>query len=100
MEKPAVRTAIPLPSPIHYELLLQLLERKTLSALPSKDIAAREQIQNIIIMLRKALSLQKQFEANCAQERIPTTHRWSLNECSTSWHRQDRLLHTGDWYNL
>ncbi len=80
MKKLAQKTAIPLPSPIHYELLLQLLERKTLSAISPKDMAAREQVQSIIIMLRKALLLQKQFEENCIQEKIPTTHRWSLNE--------------------
>ncbi|MFN3362031.1 MAG: DUF5340 family protein [Pseudanabaenaceae cyanobacterium] len=99
MKRTGVKTAIPLPSPIHYELLLQLLEQKTLSALPPKDVAAREQIQNIIIMLRKALCLQKQFEENCAQDRIPTTHRWSLNEFANGWQRSDCLLHSGDWYD-
>ncbi len=71
---------IPIPSHIHYELLLQLLERQTLPAIAQSDRVAREQIQSAIIMLRKALASQKQFEAVCEQQSIPTTYRWSLNE--------------------
>ncbi len=80
MKKLGVETTVPLPSPIHYELLLQLLERQTLASIPPKDTEAREQVQNIIIMLRKALLLQKQFEESCANAKITTSHRWSLNE--------------------
>lgn len=71
---------IPIPSHIHYELLLQLLERQTLPAIAQSDRVAREQIQSAIIMLRKALASQKQFEGLCEQQGIPTTYRWSLNE--------------------
>ncbi|WP_198013405.1 DUF5340 domain-containing protein [Thalassoporum mexicanum] len=73
---------IPIPSHIHYELLLQLLERQTLPAIDLSDRVARENIQNTIIMLRKALVLQKQFEENCEHRGIATTYRWSLNEAN------------------
>jgi Family of unknown function (DUF5340) len=71
---------IPIPSHIHYELLLQLLERQTLPAIAQSDRASREQIQSAIVMLRKALALQKQFESFCEQQSIPTSYRWSLND--------------------
>jgi Family of unknown function (DUF5340) len=71
---------IPIPSHIHYELLLQLLERQTLPAIAQSDRTSREQIQSAIVMLRKALALQKQFESICEQKSIPTAYRWSLNE--------------------
>ncbi len=81
--------SVPVPSHIHYELLLQLLERQTLPAIREANVEARfaptskasiEQIQSAIIMLRKALALQKQFESSCEYLGIPTTYRWSLNE--------------------
>ncbi|MBK4732219.1 DUF5340 domain-containing protein [Oxynema sp. CENA135] len=74
---------IPLPSPIHYELILQLLERQTLFSL-SPHSREREQVQQLIITLRKALAQQKQFEASCQRENLPIEHRWSLNEVSGS----------------
>jgi hypothetical protein len=69
---------IPLPSLIHYELLLQLLERQTLSTV-KKNTALRDQVQQLIITLRKALAQQRQIEAICEQAKIPYEHRWSLN---------------------
>lgn len=71
---------IPIPSHIHYELLLQLLERQTLPAIASSDRVSREQIQSAIIMLRKALALQKQFESICEHQGKPISYRWSLND--------------------
>lgn len=71
---------IPIPSHIHYELLLQLLERQTLPAITSSDRLAREQIQSTIVMLRKALALQKQFESICEQQGKSVSYRWSLND--------------------
>lgn len=69
---------LPLPSHIHYELLLQLLERQTLAAsFPTP--ALREQTQQLIITLRKALAQQKQIEAMCQQSNYPIEYRWSLN---------------------
>lgn len=72
---------IPLPSHIHYELLLQILERQTMFAagLPP---SGREQIHQLISTLRKALAQQKQFEDSCGRSNLPVEHRWSLNEVS------------------
>jgi hypothetical protein len=67
---------IPLPSHIHYELLLQLLERQTMFAVGSTQ---REQVQQLIIALRKALSQQKHFEEELERRNIPIEYRWSLN---------------------
>lgn len=44
---------IPLPSHIHYELLLQLLERQTILAVEQMP-SQREQVKQIIVTLRKA----------------------------------------------
>lgn len=71
---------IPVPSHIHYELLMQLLERQTLPAIPSTNRKSREMIQDAIINLRKAMALQRQFESICDYQAIPVTYRWSLNE--------------------
>lgn len=68
---------IPLPSHIHYELLLQLLERQTMFAV---DRRQREQVQQLIIVLRKALSQQKHLEGELGRLNIPIEYRWSLNQ--------------------
>lgn len=70
---------IPLPSPIHYELLLQLLEQQTLSA-ASQNPTLREQVNQLIITLRKAAVQQKQLEESCQQSQITIESRWSLNQ--------------------
>lgn len=75
--------SIPLPSHIHYELLLQLLERQTLPAL-THDSPLHEQVQQIVINLRKALAQQKQLESSCTQAHLPIEYRWSLNASSTT----------------
>ncbi|MBD1821341.1 DUF5340 family protein [Cyanobacteria bacterium FACHB-63] len=67
---------IPLPSHIHYELLLQLLERQTLFAVGGRQ---REQVQQLIVALRKALSQQKQLEGELERLNLPIEYRWSLN---------------------
>lgn len=69
---------IPLPSHIHYELLLQLLERQTSFAVSQKP-AIREQVHELISTLRKALAQQKQLEQNCERTNLPIEYRWSLN---------------------
>lgn len=69
---------IPLPSHIHYELLLQLLERQTMLAVGYKG-QQREQVQQLIITLRKALAQQKQLEEECKRVQLPIEYRWSLN---------------------
>ncbi len=69
---------IPLPSHIHYELLLQLLERQTMFAVTQKR-HQRDQVQQLIITLRKAYSQQKQLEEDCQRSRLDVEYRWSLN---------------------
>ncbi len=77
--------SIPLPSPIHYELLLQLLERQTLPAV-NQNSALREQVNQLIISIRKAAAQQKQLEASCKLAQLPVESRWSLNH-----HRLDSV---------
>lgn len=72
---------IPLPSHVHYELLLQLLERQTLPTLGPTS-PQYQQVQAVIISLRKALVQQKQLEENFARAGLKTEHRWSLNDAS------------------
>ena len=69
---------IPLPSPIHYELLLQLLERQTMSAV-SQNPDLRAQVNQLIITLRKAAAQQKHLEQSCRVAQVPVESRWSLN---------------------
>ncbi|MBM0743491.1 DUF5340 domain-containing protein [Phormidium sp. CLA17] len=69
---------IPLPSHIHYELLLQMLERQTMSAVAQKP-GIHDQVQQLIITLRKAVSQQKRLEEACERQHLPIDYRWSLN---------------------
>ncbi len=57
---------IPIPSPIHYEAALRLLEQQTTFAL-SHQPHQRELAHELIITLRKAVSQQKRLEESCAQ---------------------------------
>lgn len=72
---------IPLPSHVHYELLLQLLERQTLHSLGPTS-PQYEQVREVIINLRKALVQQKQLEEHFTRAGLQIEHRWSLNEMS------------------
>lgn len=69
---------IPLPSPIHYELLLQLLERQTMTAV-NNNPNLRNQVNQLIITLRKAAVQQKQLEQVCQVSSMEVSHRWSIN---------------------
>lgn len=69
---------IPLPSYIHYELLLQMLERHTAFA-TNQNPMIREQVHQLIVALRKALAQQKQLEQTCNRLNLPIEYRWSLN---------------------
>jgi hypothetical protein len=73
---------IPLPSHIHYELLLQLLERQTVFAVGQRT-PQQEQVHELIITLRKALSQQKQLEESCRRTDLPIEYRWSLNNAKS-----------------
>jgi hypothetical protein len=69
---------IPLPSHIHYELLLQLLERQTMLSVGQRS-PVQEQVHQLIITLRKALAQQKQLEETCQRYNLAIDYRWSLN---------------------
>ncbi len=70
---------IPIPARVHYELLLQILEKKTIRAVERNSIQY-EQVNQLIVTLRKALAIQKQLEDSCQQACLPVEPRWSLNE--------------------
>jgi len=70
---------IPLPSHIHYELLLQLLERQTIHSIGRKS-PQQEQLHELISTLRKAFTQQKQLEESCERSNIAIDYRWSLNQ--------------------
>lgn len=70
---------IPLPAYVHYELLLQFLERKTRFAV-KRNSSQYEKVDQLIITLRKAVALHKQLEQSCIQANLPVDYRWSLNE--------------------
>jgi len=69
---------IPLPAHVHYEVLLQLLERQTFPVVQEQDFASRARTQELITTLRKALSLQEQLEAEWQQRGFHVDYRWSL----------------------
>jgi hypothetical protein len=70
---------VPLPSHIHYELLLQLLEQQTMATVYQTP-QLRQQVHELIITLRKALSQQRQFEETCKQINVPIEYQWSTNQ--------------------
>ncbi|NEQ44419.1 MAG: DUF5340 domain-containing protein [Leptolyngbya sp. SIOISBB] len=69
---------LPLPSHIHYELLLQLLEQQTLFA-AYEHAHLKGEVSELIMTLRKALSQQRQLEENCERLGLKIDYRWSLN---------------------
>jgi hypothetical protein len=70
---------IPLPSHVHYELLLQLLERQTMFAV-GQNSPQRDQVRQLIATLRKAFAQQKRLEESCQVDNLAIDYRWSLNE--------------------
>jgi len=70
---------LPLPSHIHYELLLQLLERQTLFA-TFEEPELKLEVNELIITLRKALSQQRKLEEDCERLGLKIDYRWSLND--------------------
>jgi exopolyphosphatase/pppGpp-phosphohydrolase len=71
-------SSVPVPSHVHYELLLQLLERQSIVAVDKKQ--HQDQIQQLIATLRKAVVLQQQFEETLEREGHSLEYRWSLNQ--------------------
>ncbi len=67
---------LPLPSHVHYQLLLEILERQTV-IVSDQYPALRGQVQQLMFSLRKALAQQKQLEDICQQTKVPYEYRWS-----------------------
>jgi len=82
--------SIPLPSHIHYETLLQILERQTIQAVQGNP-KQQEQVHELIVTLRKALSQQKYLEEGCERSGIPVDYRWANSEDKKV--RGDELFH-------
>jgi Family of unknown function (DUF5340) len=70
---------IQLPSLIHYELVLQILEKQTLPASDDQDPQVRQQVQQLIVTMRKAISQQRLLEKDCQHRHIEVEHHWGLN---------------------
>ncbi len=69
-----------LPSLVHYELILQVLERQTMIA-ADRDPIVRERVQQLIVTLRKALSQHKLLEDTCRNQQVEIAtarvgHQW------------------------
>lgn len=74
---------IKLPSRIHYELILQVLERQSMMC-ADRDPIVRERVQQLIVTLRKALSQHKLLEDVCDRQQMEVEHVWGLNAVRTS----------------
>ncbi len=71
---------VPLPAHIHYELLLQVLERQTFAFVEAQDYSYRQRVQELINSLRKAFSQQQQMEENWRSRGYLMDYRWSIEE--------------------
>jgi len=69
---------IKLPALVHYELILQVLERQTMRT-ADRDPIVRERVQQLIVTLRKALSQHKLLEDTCNHQQMEVEHVWALN---------------------
>jgi hypothetical protein len=69
---------IKLPSLVHYELILQILERQTMIS-ADRDPIVRARVQQLIVTLRKALSQHKLLEDTCNHQQMEIEHVWALN---------------------
>lgn len=69
---------IKLPSLVHYELILQVLERQTMISV-DRDPIVRDRVQQLIVTLRKALSQHKLLESTCEHQQLEIEHVWALN---------------------
>jgi Family of unknown function (DUF5340) len=68
-----------LPSLIHYELVLQILEKQTQVDADDQDLVVRQQVQQLIITMRKAISQQRMLEDECSRRQLEVEHKWGLN---------------------
>jgi Family of unknown function (DUF5340) len=70
---------LPLPSLIHYELVLQILEKQTLPGADDQDPVIRQQVQQLIVTMRKAISQQRILSEECDRRHIEVEQTWGLN---------------------
>ncbi len=70
---------IPIPSTVHYEVPLQILEQQTLRAI-SGHPEQRQLAHEMVITLRKVMALQRRLEESCEESHIQLEHRWSLEQ--------------------
>jgi hypothetical protein len=70
---------IPVPSLIHYELILQILEKESILAADYHDPNIRYQIQQLMVTMRKAIVQQKQIEETCKRLKVEVEPMWALN---------------------
>ncbi len=68
-----------LPSLIHYELVLQILEKQTLPGSDDQNPVIRQQVQQLIVTMRKAISQQRILSEECDRRRIEVEQTWGLN---------------------
>lgn len=73
--------SIPLPSHIHYEVPLQLLEQKARFAVGGHP-AQREMLHELIATLRKAMVQQRRLEESCERDGLEVDYRWGLEDDS------------------
>jgi hypothetical protein len=71
---------IPVPAHVHYEVLLQLLERQTFPAVEERDFNNRARMHDLINSLRKAFSQQQQLESDWRMRGYEVDYRWTLEE--------------------
>jgi Family of unknown function (DUF5340) len=69
-----------LPSLIHYELVLQILEKQTLPGSDEQDPAIRQQVQQLIVTMRKAIAQQRLLAEDCDRRHIAVEQTWGLNQ--------------------
>ncbi|NJN30070.1 MAG: DUF5340 domain-containing protein [Synechococcales cyanobacterium RM1_1_8] len=72
---------IPLPSPIHYEVPLRLLEQQASFAVAHHP-TQRQMMYELIATLRKAMSQQKRLEESCSRDGLVFDHRWGIDGAS------------------
>ncbi|GAB4353222.1 MAG: hypothetical protein Fur0042_21920 [Cyanophyceae cyanobacterium] len=68
---------VALPSHIHYEIILQVLERETTATIPPGSPEQRS-LQELTATLRRAFALQKHLEAACQEQHLPIDYRWTV----------------------
>jgi hypothetical protein len=59
--------------------VLQILEKQTLPNSDDQDPQVRQQVQQLIVTMRKAISQQRLLEEDCLRRQLEVEHHWGLN---------------------